>query len=98
LAHDFIDAALFTAPSVSERLDGNVESDLVPEFEAVGHGSRWGGDAYMRSFDGMLFDTDIHGARSELKYPQSLPPGEPFPARDSHPDFMRGLGGQLVES
>jgi hypothetical protein len=97
---DLIDRRLPRSQSIAESFDGNIDSDLVPVFEAVRYRFRWGIDSDRNTFQ--LPRVDSFGERATR---------EPYDTQDRrlnrwlarfeidrHPDLMGILRRQPMEA
>ena len=70
---EFGEGSKFVVPVVLERGEGDVDSDLISEFEAIGYGPRGIGDANGNFVDTMGFDAvtgggfgDVHDRQARI--------------------------------
>jgi hypothetical protein len=92
---DLVHRSLPRAQGIAESFDGDVNTDLIPVFEAVCHGFRWAVDPDLNTLNDMGVDSLGECAAREAQHTQRWR----FDRRlvrlevDGQPDLVRVLSG-----
>jgi hypothetical protein len=86
--------------ALTERLDRDIQADLVPVSEAVCHRLGKVVDAHRDAFDRVLLDPGMERLAGGVEDPQRrvVHARRPGPALDHQPDIPRVLGRQIMEA
>jgi hypothetical protein len=96
----FVEVEPFASPRVRQRFERDVETDLVPESEAIRDGSGEVIDANVVPLDAMFFDAEIEDPRRDVDDPEwrTHQTRHARASWNGNPDLMRKLSADLVKS